>query len=232
MSKDGVAAIDVMMPDGASEDYPITLEEADASDGEWTRRKRHVKRLKKVESTIERVIFDCRFFALMGVVGSLIGSFLCFVKGCFYVYKAIIAAAFDVTHGLNSYKVVLKLIEALDTYLVATVMLIFGMGLYELFVNELEAVATTDSVVGCKSNLFGLFRLRERPKWLQINGLDALKEKLGHVIVMILLVGMFEKSKKVPIRNGVDLVCVATSVLLCAGSLYLLSQLSKNGNGH
>lgn len=54
-SSDGVASLDVMMPDGASEDYPILLEEADASDGEWTRRKRHAKRLQKLESTIERV---------------------------------------------------------------------------------------------------------------------------------------------------------------------------------
>ena len=67
--------------------------------------------------------------------------------------------------------------------------------------------------------------VQERPMWLAINGLDDLKTKLGHVIVMILLVGMFEKSKKVHPASSLDLFWTATSVLMCAASLYLLNRL-------
>ena len=66
---------------------------------------------------------------------------------------------------------------------------------------------------------------QERPKWLEIHSLDELKTKIGHVIVMILLVGMFDKSKKVPIHSGLDLLCFSASILLSSGSLFLLSKL-------
>ena len=50
-----------------------------------------------------------------------------------------------------------------DTYLMGTVMLIFGMGLYELFVSTLEVGGDGCEEVRspvCGSNLFGLFRMR------------------------------------------------------------------------
>lgn len=70
--------------------------------------------------------------------------------------------------------------------------------------------------------------LQKRPAWLAIKGLDDLKTKLGHVIVMILLVGMFEKSKIVQPTCSLDLFLTAGSVLLCAGSLFLLSRLKPD----
>jgi hypothetical protein len=70
--------------------------------------------------------------------------------------------------------------------------------------------------------------MQERPKWLEIRSIAELKTKLGHVIVMILLVGMFEKSKKVPIHTINDLLCLSASILLASGSLFLLSKLHSN----
>ena len=51
-----------------------------------------------------------------------------------------------------------------DVYLMGTVMLIFGMGLYELFVSTLEVAGEAGEACevqgpACGSNLFGLFRL-------------------------------------------------------------------------
>jgi Uncharacterized protein family, UPF0114 len=46
-----------------------------------------------------------------------------------------------------------------DIYLIGTVMLVFGMGLYELFICNLD-IAKTSSY---GSNLFGLFRLQVSP---------------------------------------------------------------------
>jgi hypothetical protein len=170
-----------------------------------------------------------------------------------------------------------------------TVMLIFGMGLYELFVSSLDVSSSGDGLIanGTRkmstrggSNLFGLFTLRvcvfhqccdrslqsmyrkdvglwpipgkmgwfyrrlygmkdprtltigllcqERPKWLEIGSLSELKIKLGHVIVMILLVGMFEKSKKVPITSGLDLLCFCVCIVFSSASLFLLSKLHSS----
>ena len=56
-----------------------------------------------------------------------------------------------------------------DVYLMGTVMLIFGMGLYDLFVNSLDVPGRKRSPNSSRttvfgSNLFGLFRLRVKIK--------------------------------------------------------------------
>eukprot|EP01018_Ginkgo_biloba_P008114 Gb_03867 [translate_table: standard] len=185
-----------------------------------------------VEEFIEKAIFNCRFLTLLAVAGSLAGSLLCFLKGCAFVFDSFkeYFQSFLGHHG--SGKVVLMLVGAVDVYLMGTVMLIFGMGLYELFVNSLGVPDRTctpqvSRATVCGSNLFGLFKLQERPKWLEIQSLDELKTKLGHVIVMVLLVGMFEKSKKVPINCGLDLICFSGSILFSSGCLFLLSKLNS-----
>lgn len=183
-----------------------------------------------LEERIEMVIFNCRFFTLMAVVGSLAGSVLCFLKGGVYVFESFRAWYSCFLHQHAAGKVILLLVEALDVYLMGTVMLIFGMGLYGLFISSLDVSAENsdlqDSGTVFGSNLFGLFKLQERPKWLKIQSLEELKSKLGHVIVMVLLVGMFEKSKKIPIHSSMDLLCFSMSILFSSGCLYLLSKLS------
>eukprot|EP00271_Cylindrocystis_brebissonii_P022861 TRINITY_DN8980_c0_g2_i1.p1 TRINITY_DN8980_c0_g2~~TRINITY_DN8980_c0_g2_i1.p1 ORF type:complete len:344 (+),score=57.64 TRINITY_DN8980_c0_g2_i1:141-1172(+) len=186
--------------------------------------------VRTAENLIERMIFDCRFFTLMAVAGSMCGSFLCFMKGCLLVVEACQEYYHLCWKGFGTGKVILLLVEAVDTYLIGTVMLIFGMGLYELFVSPIKlplanAAAGSARRAVCNSNFFGLFILKERPRWLEITSLDELKTKLGHVIVMILLVGMFEKSKKVHVASAAELLFFSLSVLMSSGCLYLLSKL-------
>ncbi|KAL2630375.1 hypothetical protein R1flu_015061 [Riccia fluitans] len=194
---------------------------------------------QQMEDNIERAIFDCRFLTLFGVVGSLLGSMLCFLQGSLYVVHSFKEYIKAYVLNIRSSQVILYLVEAVDVYLMGTVMLIFGMGLYELFVSTIEVPAPggnaqngapspgkAQTVRG--SSFFGLFTLQERPKWLEIRSLDELKTKLGHVIVMIMLVGMFEKSKRVPIHSGLDLLFFSGTIFLAASCLYLLSMLHQN----
>lgn len=182
-----------------------------------------------VEERIEMVIFNCRFLTLLAVVGSLAGSVLCFLKGGVYVFESFKEWHSSFLRHHATSKVILLLVEALDVYLMGTVMLILGMGLYGLFISSLDVSAENsgleDSGTVFGSNLFGLFKLQERPKWLKIQSLEELKAKLGHVIVMVLLVGMFDKSKKIPINSPMDLLYFSMSILLSSGCLYFLSKL-------
>ncbi|KAF7127630.1 hypothetical protein RHSIM_Rhsim11G0038000 [Rhododendron simsii] len=124
-------------------------------------------------------------------------------------------------------KLLIIILFAPDIYLLGTVMLVFGMGLYELFISNLDiAKVQSEEKVAHRSNLFGLFTLKERPEWLEVKSINELKTKLGHVIVMLLLIGLFDKSKKAAIHTPVDLLCFSASVLLCSGCLYLLSKLN------
>ncbi|XP_020112805.1 uncharacterized protein LOC109727213 [Ananas comosus] len=170
---------------------------------------------RSLEERVEKVIYAGRFMTFLGVFGSLMGSILCFLKGCGYVINSF------TEDFMSSGKLILMLVEAVDIYLIGTVMLVFGMGLYELFISNLDVAKTSVQ----RSNLLGLFRLRERPNWLKIESVNELKTKVGHVIVTVLLVGLFEKSKKVTISTPLDLFCFAASILLSSGCLYLLSRL-------
>jgi uncharacterized membrane protein YqhA len=76
--------------------------------------------------------------------------------------------------------------------------------------------------------LFISFIFQERPKWLDIKTVNELKTKLGHVIVMLLLIGLLDRSKKAVIHSPADLLCFSASILLSSGSLFLLSKLNES----
>ncbi|KAK1305225.1 hypothetical protein QJS10_CPB11g00021 [Acorus calamus] len=148
-------------------------------------------------------------------------------KGCNYVMDSFAENCMG-----GGGKVVITLMEAVDVYLLGTVMLVFGTGLYELFISNLDPARTSHDKTlheegdsSYRSNLFGMFALLERPAWLKIQTVDELKTKLGHVIVMVLLVGLFERSKKVAICTPMDLFCFSASILVSSCGLYLLSKL-------
>lgn len=76
-------------------------------------------------------------------------------------------------------------------------------------------------------DLYVVLPFQERPKWLDIKTVNELKTKIGHVIVMLLLIGLFDKSKKAAIQTPVDLLCFCASVFLSSTCLFLLSKLNE-----
>ncbi|KAK9283076.1 hypothetical protein L1049_011305 [Liquidambar formosana] len=190
--------------------------------------------VRSTEYNIERIIFDFRFLALLAVGGSLAGSLLCFLN---IIGKGLaLRAAGHSVLGSSGYwetrveeEVIQMPLSMLDVYLAGTVMLIFGMGLYGLFISNVSPDVPPSSDRALKgSSLFGMFALQERPKWMKISSLDELKTKVGHVIVMILLVKMFERSKMVKIITGTDLLSYSVCIFLSSASLYILHNLHKS----
>ncbi|EOA21371.1 hypothetical protein CARUB_v10001732mg [Capsella rubella] len=183
---------------------------------------------RSTESNVERIIFDFRFLALLAVGGSLAGSLLCFLNGCVYIVEAYKVYWTNCAKGIHTGQMVLRLVEAIDVYLAGTVMLIFSMGLYGLFISHSPQDIPPEADRALKSSsLFGMFAMKERPKWMKISSLDELKTKVGHVIVMILLVKMFERSKMVTIATGLDLLSYSVCIFLSSASLYILHNLHK-----
>uniref|UniRef100_A0A0E0LFI5 Uncharacterized protein n=1 Tax=Oryza punctata TaxID=4537 RepID=A0A0E0LFI5_ORYPU len=179
-----------------------------------------------LEARIEKVIYACRFMTFLAIAGSLIGSVPCFLKVDFYL-----RFRFDLFLAIVDCPTLQGCVYVMDAFIEyylhgggkVTLMLVEAIGLYELFISNMD-IAKSSSY---GSNLFGLFRLPERPKWLEIQSVNDLKTKLGHVIVMVLLVGIFEKSKRVTITSCTDLFCFAASIFLSSACLYLLSRLSS-----
>eukprot|EP00958_Prasinococcus_capsulatus_P022547 scaffold3181_cov389-Prasinococcus_capsulatus_cf.AAC.20 len=70
-------------------------------------------------------------------------------------------------------------VSAIDAYLLATVQLVFALGIYELFISEIDPESIE---VANKMSFLNLGGSR-KPRWLQISSLDDLKAKLvrpGH----------------------------------------------------
>jgi uncharacterized membrane protein YqhA len=90
-------------------------------------------------------------------------------------------------------------VGAVDLGLLAAVFLIFGLGLFEL-------IQKLDLPMGSV---------------LTVESLADLKDKLGQVIVMILVVKFFEKALAFKPKEALDFLLFAGGVALLAGALWL-----------
>ncbi|MED6163372.1 hypothetical protein PIB30_079253 [Stylosanthes scabra] len=190
------------------------------------------------EMMIERAIIDCRFFTLFAVAGSLLGSVLCFVEGCVLIVESYGHYFHTLAQRLDQNHLVHLLIEAIDMFLVGTALLIFGAGLYEMFVGSRSAAnnnndkkkgkekdATTS--MQSESNLLDLFYTKRSSsrRWVGMQSIEEAKSKIGHAVMMILQVGVLEKLKDIPLLTGIDLACLAAAVLTSSASIFVLSRL-------
>ena len=97
-------------------------------------------------------------------------------------------------------------VSSVDVYLFAMVLIIFGMGVYELFISKIDPVET---------------KLDSRPSWLRITSIDDLKSALGKVILMVLIVSVFEHSLSINYDQPIDLLYASVAVVLVALALYV-----------
>lgn len=100
---------------------------------------------------------------------------------------------------------VTHVVEIVDGYLMATVLFIFALGLYELFISNIEAAENSEA----GSNV------------LIIHTLDDLKSRLAKVILMILIVRFFENAIHMRFDNALDLLYLAGGIALIGLALYL-----------
>ncbi|KAH7533260.1 hypothetical protein FEM48_Zijuj04G0111800 [Ziziphus jujuba var. spinosa] len=153
----------------------------------------------RLQMAIEKMIIDCRFFTLFAVGGSLIGSVLCFLEGCFTILESYFQYFHALSEKSDQGHVVELLIEATDMFLVGTAMLMFGFGLYAMFTV---------------------------PAWVEMQTVSQAKSKIGHAMMMILQVGVLQKFKSIPLVTGLDLACFAGAVFLSSACIFVLSRIS------
>lgn len=167
----------------------------------------------KLENVFESALFGIRYLTLIAVIGSFFASLMMYVKGSLHVLTAGALFFDQLSHfsfrpegGHEDDQLLPILVTSVDNFLFATVLMIFSMGLYELFVSKINPVSR---------------RSDTRPDWLNITSLDDLKSSLGKVILMILIVLFFEKSLHITYATALDLLYLGIGVLLVSGALYL-----------
>ncbi|KAL3514580.1 hypothetical protein ACH5RR_027297 [Cinchona calisaya] len=173
---------------------------------------------------VEKVIMDCRFFAMFGVGGSLLGSALCFVEGFSLIVESYFQYFHSLSQGSEQEHIVHLLIEAIDMFLVATAMLVFGMGMYVMFVGPSGRTGKWSQL------LHRSISLKTLPSRIGIHTIMQAKSKIGQAVIMILQVGVLEKFKTIPLVTGFDLACFAGAVFTSSACIFLLSKLAVGGN--
>ena len=111
---------------------------------------------------------------------SIIAAFTLIILGSWDIVEAVIFynPLFDESISNNN-DLLFKIISAIDLFLIGIVLLIFGFGIYELFVSEID---------------FANAKFTEST--LKIRDLDQLKNKIIKVVIIVLIVKFFEKVLK------------------------------------
>ena len=154
---------------------------------------------------------------LLAVVFGLIGAIVLFIVASVDVYdtaKMVITTYLHHAHPEHFHEdVVGGIIGAVDLYLIGVVMLIFAFGLYELFISEIDAAKCDEG----KDN-----------KILAIYSLDQLKDKISKVIVMVLVVGFFQKVGHTEYHGATEMLYFAISITAVALGLFFLNKVGKH----
>ena len=166
-----------------------------------------------MEKMFEGGLWASRFMIILAVVFGIIGAVVLFIVASVDVYET---AKFVVNTYLNHghpetfhEDVVGGIIGAVDLYLIGVVMLLFSFGLYELFISDIDAAKEVDG---------------EDNKILAIHSLDQLKDKISKVIVMVLVVGFFQKVGHTEYHGALDMLYFALSITAVAVGLYFLGK--------
>lgn len=164
------------------------------------------------EKAFEKALWNSRFVVIVAVIISLLISFAMF-------FMASVDAFYVISH-LGEYmspdligearkdfraETVTHVVEVIDGYLLATVLLIFALGLYELFISKLDPAEQSET----------------QSSVLAIHSLDDLKTRLGRVVIMILIVNFFEHAISMDFHGALDLLALAGGIALIGLTLYL-----------
>lgn len=168
----------------------------------------------KTARKFEYLLFNSRYLTIFAVIGSLLSAFVLFIRGSVVVLRGLIdfVNSFGVRFEGDYEKLIEAFVSSVDIYLFAMVLIIFGMGIYELFINKIDPVEK---------------KVDSRPSWLQISSIDELKSSLGKVILMVLIVSFFKHSLDIEYSSSVDLLFLSIGILLLAASLYIANYHHK-----
>jgi len=163
-----------------------------------------------MEKIFESFLWKSRLVVLAAVIISLVSSLAMF-------YMATIDSAYMISHLIEyptletaarlelRSETITHVVELIDGYLLAIVLLIFALGLYELFISKIDQAEEAENA----------------SQVLVIHSLDDLKARLSKVIVMILIVKYFEHALKMGFNTPLDLLAFSGGIAFIGLALYL-----------
>jgi len=162
--------------------------------------------MKFVERIFEGFLWRSRLMVLFAVLFSLLAALSLFIVASFEIFEPVKHLYENYFHlsSEDHKKLVGAIIGAVDLYLIATVLIIFSLGLYELFISKIDQAENDE----------------RSSKILAIHSLDDLKEKLAKVVLMVLIVTFFKYAIHIKYETPIETLYLAVGVLMLALALY------------
>ena len=149
---------------------------------------------------MKRVLESSRYIVLIAVVSLLVAAVATFLWGAvqtFFLIGKFIATPMDAA-------LIVPIVQLMDLFLLGTVLLVFALGLHELFIQKLDM-----------------------PEWLVIDDLKKLKGKLSDVVILILGIKFLEKL--IDSKSAQDTLMTGVGVAVVIGALVLFNYTSSKG---
>ena len=140
-----------------------------------------------------------KYFSLIGVVALLLATAAAFGWG---TLKTVDVISLIWNSAGRDKAITVELIEIVDSFLIATALLIFAASLYELFIAKLDL-----------------------PEWMLAHNLYELKAKLSSMIVLVMAVKFLEKL--LDVKDPAGLMQIGFAVALMSGVLIAFSYFGK-----
>jgi len=161
-----------------------------------------------MKTILEKILWNSRYMTLLAVWSCIVGMALLFISSAWDMWDLLVefVQVYFMGHEVEHFHIVVvsHVITAVDDFLLAIVLLIFALGVYELHIGKIE-FAVGDPSAG---------------KLLQIESLDDLKDRLGKVILMILIVAFFKNVLHVTFDDPLNIFYMGGGIFLISLALY------------
>lgn len=168
--------------------------------------------MKQIERFFEGTLWRSRLVVVVAVIASvLVGIGVFYMTTVDTVIMLSHLAGYadpslaDDARRAMRLSLVAEVVAIVDGYLLAAIMLILALGLYELFVNRIDESQGSEFA----------------SRLLLIRSFDDLKDRLARVVLLILIVKFFQQALRLKYEDTQDLLFLALGIVLIGAAIYL-----------
>ncbi len=172
-----------------------------------------MRRMSQLERVVEPFLWYFRIFVIIPVIFSLLSTFALFILGSHEILQGLGIQFRNYGDSTIYVKTLGYIITGIDLYLIGIILLLFALGIYELFISKIDAGLSRDDNTDISL--------------MQSQSLDKLKDKILKTIVMALVVTFFKQLISFNVQTPLDLLFLAASILIIATSTYLMYRVSS-----
>jgi uncharacterized membrane protein YqhA len=145
------------------------------------------------------ILEKSKYLALVGVIALLLAAVAAFAWG---TLKTVDTVSLVISSLGRDKAITVELIEIVDSFLIATALLIFSVSLYELFIGKLDL-----------------------PEWMLAHDLHELKTKLSSMVVLVMAVKFLEKL--LDVKDAASLLQIGAAITLMSAVLIAFGYFGK-----